>query len=59
MPYDRDGKLISLSIIKNEYPYSYNYLMECEKKLKSREGGKPSKHAHWYSFRRLHGINEF
>lgn len=55
-PYDADNQLIPESIIKKNYPKSYNYLKLCESSLKEREHGRFNINGEWFQYGRKQGM---
>ena len=56
---NKKARLIKLNDIKTNYPNTYQYFLNYEKELKSREGGRFRNKEDWHQFGRLQNIGKF
>jgi len=51
-----NGKIINENVLKNNYPFCYDYLISKKRDLLSRDKGKTHKYDSWYAYGRKQGL---
>ncbi|MFC5191218.1 Eco57I restriction-modification methylase domain-containing protein [Algoriphagus aquatilis] len=56
---NESAEIVDIIELRENYPLTYNYLIDHEKDFKSRESGKAGKMKHWYAYIYPKNLNKF